>query len=138
MKIGIHCLEFRRLAQLPQQLLAKPHQNSTALRHPIKAAEELLSRWLGRANQGHQVLSTNRLRITGSEFPNGCRIGIELRCQGLKKLKLALGRERLVLVERPLSKALANRLSCLSKEAMAVLEQALEMPLLVGFFFGLA
>jgi len=65
-------------------------------------------------------------------------VGVEFRCQGLKKMKLSLGRECLVLVECSLCKALANRLPRLSKEAMAVLEQALELPLLVGFFFGLA
>ena len=138
MEVGIHRLEFRGLAQLPQQFLPKPHQNSTALRHTIESTKELLPRRLGRANQGHQVLGTNRLGVTGSELPHGGRVWVELRCQGLKKLKLPLGRERLVLIECALGQTLANGLPGLSKETMAVLEQALELPLLVGLFFGLA
>jgi hypothetical protein len=137
-EVGIHRLELGRLSQLPQQLFPKSHQDRTALRDAIEPTEELLSRWLGRADQGDKVLGTDRLGISGSNLPNRGGIGVELRGQGLKKSKLALARERLVLIKCTLSKALANGLPRLSKEAMAILKQALELPLLVGFFSGLA
>ena len=131
MQVGIHRLQLRKPFEVGEQFGTQAHQHAAAMGHAVQAAKELLPRGFGHRHQGHQVSRTAGVGVAGRRLPHLLTIGVEIGGQGLKKGQLALGGEGLIAGQGPLSQALANGLSCLTEQSVAVVEQTLEA-LLVG------